>query len=65
MPVGYATLNGTEFTHWAIVRGSHTYDNFEMGVLITGTVEDAKLLGIEVLTPDDIARMKAVWNANQ
>lgn len=65
VPVGYATLNGTEFTHWAIVRGSHTYDNLEMNALLTGTVDEAKELGIETESPDEIERMKALWNSNQ
>lgn len=63
--VGYGKVNETEFTHWAIVRGSHTYDNLEMNALLTGTVEDAKELGIQTESPDEIERMKALWNSNQ
>ena len=59
--VGYGRVNGVEFTHWAIVRGSHTYDNLEMNALITGTVDEAKELGIETLSPDEIERLKATW----
>lgn len=65
VPVGYATLNGKDFTHWAIVRPSHTYDNLEMNALITGTVDEAKELGIETMTPDEIERMKELWKSNQ
>lgn len=65
VPVGYATLNGTDFVHWAIVRPSHTYDNLEMNALITGTVDDAKELGIETLTPNELERIKQQWNLNQ
>jgi hypothetical protein len=64
VPVGYANLNGKDFTHWAVIRGSHTYDNLEMAALIDGTVEEAKELGIPTETPDEIARIKALW-ANQ
>ena len=63
--VGRGFVNDTEFTHWAIVRGSHTYDNLEMRCLIDGTVDDAKELGIETETPDEIERMKTLWNSNQ
>ena len=63
--VGHGFVNDTEFTHWAIVRPSHTYDNLEMNVLITGTIDDAKELGIQTLTPNEIERMKATWNTNQ
>ena len=62
VPVGYGKVKDTEFTHWAIVRPSHSYSNLEMNELITGTVEDAKELGIETLSPNEIERMKQLWN---
>ena len=62
VPVGYGTANGHDFVHYAVLRGSHTYDNFEMSALIDGTVQDAKELGIETLTPNEIERMKSLWN---
>ena len=65
VPVGYATLNGKDFTHYAIIRGSHTYDTHEMAALIDGTVESAKELGIETLTPSEIERIKNTWKSNQ
>lgn len=62
IPVGYATLQGKEFTHWAVIRPSHTYDTKEMAHLIDGTVQEAKELGIETLTPKELERMKNAWN---
>ena len=62
VPVGDGKVNDTEFTHWAIVRPSHTYDNLEMNSLITGTVDEAKELGIETLTPIELERMKQTWS---
>ena len=49
---------------WTVVRlyyGSHTYDSKEMSDLITGICEDAEELGIQTTTPDEIARMNALW----
>ena len=46
-----------------VMRGSHTYDTAEMSRLIDGTVSEAKALGIETLTPEQIERMKAAWHA--
>ena len=63
--VGYGKVNDTDFTHWAVVKPSHTYDSMEMAALIDGTVEDAKELGIETMSPTDIERMKALWKSNQ
>lgn len=48
----------------ALMRGSHTYDTKEMSRLIDGTVAEAKELGIETLTPDELERMKASWKAS-
>ena len=48
-------------TFYKIYRGSHTYDTKEMSVLIDGTVADAKELGIETVTPTELAEMKERW----
>ena len=62
VPIGYGQAKGHDFVHYAVIRGSHTYDNLEMKALLDGTVEDAKELGIPTMTPDEIARMEALWN---
>jgi len=62
IPIGYATLQGKDFTHWAVIRPSHTYDTHEMAALIDGTVEEAKELDIETLTPRQLEEMKQAWN---
>ena len=54
--------NGKLYRVYLVMRGSHTYDTAEMARLIDGTVEEAKALGIETLTPDELERMKAAWN---
>lgn len=41
--------------------GSHIYDTVSMSRLIDYIVEQAKELGIETETPDEIARLKAAW----
>lgn len=45
----------------AFLRGSHTYNTAEMSRLIDATVEEAKELGIETMTPEQLRRMKAAW----
>lgn len=65
VPVGYGKVNDTEFTHWAIIKPSHTYDSLEMSRLIDGTVEDAKELGIPTLSENEIKHMEQLWNSNQ
>lgn len=53
--------NGRLYRVFLVKRGSHTYNTEEMARLIDGTVSEAKALGIETLTPNELARMKEVW----
>lgn len=62
-PVGYATLQGKEFTHWAVIRPSHEYNSSEMAALIEGTIQEAKNLGIETLPPQELERMIKLWES--
>lgn len=41
--------------------GSSHYDTREMSVFIDGIVNEAKELGIETMTPDELERMKQEW----
>lgn len=52
-----------ELTHYAVYRGQSDYDTREMAVFIDGLVDEAKELGIETLTYDELERMKAAWKA--
>ena len=47
-----------------IYRGVRTYTSQEMSKLIEGTVADAKELGIQTETPEEIERMKQTWGIN-
>lgn len=56
--------DGRLYRAYIVMRGSHTYDTAEMSRLIDGTVEEAKALGIETMTPEELDRMKAAWKAS-
>mgnify|MGYP003373335103 CR=1 FL=1 len=43
-------------------KGSSKYDTLEMSRLIDGVVEDAKELGIDTMTPEEIRQMKERWH---
>lgn len=43
--------------------GSSRYTTAEMSVLVDFAVEAAKEMGIEVLTPEELERLKEDWNA--
>lgn len=63
--------SGAEYTRWIGYEGpnskyilykpTHTLDTAEMSKLIDGAVSEAKQLGIETKTPDELDRIKALW----
>ena len=50
-----------ETVRMAIMRGSHTYNTAEMSRLIDAAVREAKELGIDTMTPEQIERMMLLW----
>lgn len=63
--VGESELNGKTFKHLAILKGSSQYETREMSILIDGVVSEAKEMGIETLTPNDLARIKSEWGSEK
>ena len=61
-PIGHATLQGKEFTHYKIFKGSSEYNTKEMAILIDGIISEAKDLEIETLPPREIEKLKEMWN---
>lgn len=53
--------NGKLYRVYYVMRGSHTYNTAEMSRLISGTVEEAKALDIETMSPDNLKRMVQAW----
>lgn len=58
---GESQLNGKMFTHYRVYKGSSEFDTREMSIFIDGVVSEAKELGIQTETPNQIAEMKARW----
>ena len=54
---GESELNGKTFKHYKIYKGSSEYDTREMSILIDGIVSEAKELGIQTDTPEQIREM--------
>lgn len=53
---------GTTYRWYACLKASRFYDTREMSRLIDGTIEEAKALGIETMTPDEVKEMEGKWN---
>lgn len=54
-------IDGKTFNCYIVFKETHTLDTKEMSRLIDGTVQEAKQLGIKTETPEELARMKALW----
>ena len=52
--IGKGTVNGKEFTHYRIYKGSSEMNTKEMSILLDGTVKEAQELGIPTLTAAEI-----------
>lgn len=55
--IGKGTVNGKEFTHYRIYKGSSEMNTKEMSILLDGTVKEAEQLGIPTLTDKEIERL--------
>lgn len=54
---GKGHVEGREFTHYKVYKGSSEFDSKEMSVLIDGIIQEARQLGIETITPAEKERM--------
>lgn len=60
---GVGTAGGRWFNHYKVYKGSSEYDTREMSVFIDGIVSECKEMGIETLTPCELAFLKEGWQA--
>lgn len=59
--LGTGCVNGREFTHYKIFKGSSEFDTREMTILIDGVVREAESLGISTMTPREVEQLKQRW----
>lgn len=58
---GESKLNGKLFKHYKVYKGSSEFDSREMSIFLDGVVSEAKEMGIQTMTPDEVARLKSLW----
>lgn len=58
---GTSILNGKEFNHYKIYKGSSEYDTKEMSILLNGVVQEAKNLGIKTKDDIEVERLLEEW----
>lgn len=62
---GKSELNGKEFTHYKVFKGSSEFNSREMAILIDGIISEAEHLEIETLPPAEVARLKGMWGGSK
>lgn len=60
--IGEGTVEGKKFKHYKVFKGSSEFDSREMSILIDGIISEAKEMGIETMTPAEVARLKELWH---
>ena len=58
--IGKGTVNGKEFTHYKIYKGSSKMDSKEFAILLDGVRSECEEVGIPTLTPSEIAQLKFI-----
>mgnify|MGYP005756067497 CR=1 FL=1 len=56
------TMEGKEYSCYLFYKRTHTLDTKEMARLIDGAIFEAKALGIDTDTPEQLARYKEDWS---
>lgn len=59
--IGESTLKGKLFKHYRAYKGSSEFDTREMSIFLDGVVSEAEELGIQTMTPNEIAKLKSLW----
>jgi len=59
--IGDKSVDGTNGIQLQLFFGSSTFDTKQMSRLIDGIVSEAKDLGIETATPEELSRLKDEW----
>ena len=58
---GKGHVNGKEFTHYKVYKGSSEYDTREMSILLDGIISEAKALDIDVISEREKSLLLEEW----
>lgn len=58
---GTGHVNGKDFTHYKVYKGSSEYDTREMSILLDGIIGEAKALDIEVISEREKSLLLEEW----
>ena len=57
---GNGTVNGKDFIHYKIYKGSSEFDTKEMTIFLDGIIQEAQAIGIDTLTPTQLAELRSL-----
>lgn len=60
---GKGHVEGREFNHYKVYKGSSEFSPKEMSIFIDGLIQEARNLDIETIPPDELERLKREWGA--
>ena len=55
--IGHGTVEGKDFCHYKIYKGSSEMDSKEFSVLLDGLISEGEAVGIPTLTPDEVGKL--------
>ena len=58
--IGKGKVNGKEFTHYKIYKGSSQMDSKEFAILLDGVISECEEVGIPTLTKTEVERLKFI-----
>ena len=58
-------INNTDGITYKLTIGSSKYDTMQMSKFIEGIVSDCKELGIQTMTPNEIAELVSKWEGEK
>ena len=58
--IGHGTVQGKDFKHYKIYKGSSQMDSKEFSVLLDGVISECEQVGIPTLTPKEVAELKFI-----
>lgn len=62
--IGHGTVQGKDFTHYKIYKGSSQMNSKEFSVLLDGVISECEQVGIPTLTPGEVAKLKFIGVQN-
>ena len=58
--IGHGTVDGKDFCHYKIYKGSSEMDSKEFSVLLDGLISECEEVGIPTLTSDEVAKLRFI-----